>query len=584
VIAVVLFHFNPAWVPGGFAGVDVFFVISGFLMTGIIFRGLESKNFNLFQFYIDRANRIVPALTFLCVFVFIFGFFYQYDVEFNHTLKQITTSLLFFSNFYFWSTADYFSPGSDTNILLHTWSLSVEWQFYIVYPIGLLVLSKFIKLNKAKYVIFTLCFIAFLISIYASPKWVSSSYYLLPTRAWEMLFGGVAYFTKVKPLINSKQLRFISLIGFILIIYSYAFFDESDVWPGSLALIPVLGAYLILIANVENIALDNKLSQFLGKLSYSLYLWHWPFVYLVNRYFNYAIEAVAIGIICSIAMSWFSYVWIEKKGLNTVTKAIFCLILLLSLVSTFMINALPRGISKTEANDLVNYYEYNKDKIKVKTPWISNVCLEPKECSQGGVFLWGDSHANALKFGLTKVFNEELSVITTASCTPSVKYPDVKLAGRALCNKNNRMAMAHIANKKPNTVIMATRFRHEKTDWNEITLTLLNLGVENVVLVGPVPQFSGSLPLLVANKYLYDERVRLADMDMSIFNTDIIMKGKDGSKFKYISVLDEMCEERKCKFRVDKGNNKSLISFDYGHLSDVGSEFVVKKIVVPNLP
>jgi peptidoglycan/LPS O-acetylase OafA/YrhL len=132
VVAVVLFHFNASWMPGGFAGVDVFFVISGFLMTGIIFRGIEQKNFSILRFYVARANRIIPALAVLCLFLLVFGWFYLTPLDYKALGKHAAGSMGFLSNFMYMRESGYFDAASREKWLLHTWSLSVEWQFYII--------------------------------------------------------------------------------------------------------------------------------------------------------------------------------------------------------------------------------------------------------------------------------------------------------------------------------------------------------------------------------------------------------------------------------------------------------------------
>lgn len=153
VIAVVLFHFNASWLPGGFAGVDVFFVISGFLMTGIIFRGIEQDNFSILNFYIARANRIIPALALLCFVLLVFGWFYLTPLEYQSLGKHAASSVSFLSNFTYWSEAGYFAAASHEKWLLHTWSLSVEWQFYIIYPLMLVAMRKFISIKTMKFMI-----------------------------------------------------------------------------------------------------------------------------------------------------------------------------------------------------------------------------------------------------------------------------------------------------------------------------------------------------------------------------------------------------------------------------------------------
>ena len=141
VVLVVVFHFSNVALPGGFVGVDIFFAISGYLMTGIIFSQIQKQRFSLLSFYLARAKRIIPALSVMVLSVLVYGWFYLFDVEFIKLLKHAFSSLLFYSNVVYWQEAGYFSASAHQNWLLHTWSLSVEWQFYMVYPIILLLLT-----------------------------------------------------------------------------------------------------------------------------------------------------------------------------------------------------------------------------------------------------------------------------------------------------------------------------------------------------------------------------------------------------------------------------------------------------------
>jgi peptidoglycan/LPS O-acetylase OafA/YrhL len=193
VIAVVLFHFNASWMPGRFAGVDVFFVISGFLMTGIIFRGIEQESFSVLKFYVARANRIIPALAVLCLVMLVFGWFYLAPLDFKALGKHVSNSMFFLSNITYSRESGYFDASSHEKWLLHTWSLSVEWQFYIIYPLVLVALRKFMPLKAMKMVILFGTAFSFILCVFATYKWPNPAYYLLPTRAWEMMIGGVAY-------------------------------------------------------------------------------------------------------------------------------------------------------------------------------------------------------------------------------------------------------------------------------------------------------------------------------------------------------------------------------------------------------
>lgn len=155
VCAVVLFHFNAPWMPGGFAGVDVFFVISGFLMTGIILRGIQEKNFSLMKFYVARANRIIPALAVLCLVLLVVGWFHLTPMEYKTLAKHVVSSITFYSNHVYWGEAGYFTAASNEKWLLHSWSLSVEWQFYIIYPVILVTMHKLMPVKKNKSCSFT---------------------------------------------------------------------------------------------------------------------------------------------------------------------------------------------------------------------------------------------------------------------------------------------------------------------------------------------------------------------------------------------------------------------------------------------
>nr|WP_280544977.1 acyltransferase [Vibrio splendidus] len=245
VIAVVLFHFNASLVPSGFAGVDVFFVISGFLMTGIIFKGLDNKQFNVFTFYVNRANRIIPALAFLCIVLMLFDWFNLPPVDYQKLGKHISSSVMFLSNVLYWRESGYFDAASNEKWLLHTWSLSVEWQFYIIYPLILVFLKKKLELVNLKRLVVIFTIFGYFLSVVATELFPNASYYLLPTRAWEMMVGGVAYLFPWNVSENKK--KYLEALGVTLILVTY-FYVTSDIpWPGSYAIFPVMGAYFVLV-------------------------------------------------------------------------------------------------------------------------------------------------------------------------------------------------------------------------------------------------------------------------------------------------------------------------------------------------
>lgn len=308
VLAVVIFHFNPAWLPGGFAGVDIFFVISGFLMTRIIFNGLQNNSFSLSKFYVSRANRIIPALAVLCLALLVFGWFHLPALDYKTLGKHVYKSLLFVSNHTYLNEAGYFDTSSHEKWLLHTWSLSVEWQFYIIYPLVLLLLSKFFCLEALKKTVAIGALLGFSVSVFATMNWPNSAYYLLPTRAWEMMFGGLAF---LYPL-NIKKKKLVEYSGLLLLGITFVLVSSNTPWPGHYALLPVLGTYLIIVSNRQtSLVTNNKVFQFLGSCSYSIYLWHWPFVVAIY-YFSLNQEFIYVGLILSILVGYLSKTYVES--------------------------------------------------------------------------------------------------------------------------------------------------------------------------------------------------------------------------------------------------------------------------------
>jgi peptidoglycan/LPS O-acetylase OafA/YrhL len=310
VISVVLFHFNASWIPGGFAGVDVFFVISGFLMTGIIFRGIEQEKFSILKFYVARANRIIPALAALCLVLLVFGWFYLTPFDYKALGKHVGSSIGFFSNITYWKESGYFDATSHEKWLLHTWSLSAEWQFYIIYPLVLVVMSKFMPVKAMKATVLLGTALGFIFCVIATYKWPDASYYLLPTRAWEMMIGGIAYLYPFT--LTEKRKKLLEWFGLTLIISSYLLISKDNPWPGYLAFFPVLGSFLIIQAQRnDSFITSNVVSQKIGAWSYSIYLWHWPLVVAIY-YFSLSVTFIYLGIALSVLLGYLSNRYIEK--------------------------------------------------------------------------------------------------------------------------------------------------------------------------------------------------------------------------------------------------------------------------------
>lgn len=318
VISVVLFHFKIRGFEGGFVGVDIFFVISGFLMTGIIVSGLQKQSFSLLGFYASRARRIIPALLTLCTALLIFGFVYFPLDDYRELIRAIKSSLLFSSNFMFAKSGGYFDAPLHENWLLHTWSLSVEWQFYMLFPVLLMALYKFLGIHKTKTALVLLALGSLGASVYLTNTNPVFAFYMLPTRAWELIVGGLVF---LFPLQLSKRISYtLEGLGLGAILLSIFYFSAQDLWPGYLALLPVLGTALVIIANTQSVFSSSRALQFSGTISYSVYLWHWPLVvFLYTCGLLNSWPHVLAAIVMSFVLGALSYYLIESKTKKIIT-------------------------------------------------------------------------------------------------------------------------------------------------------------------------------------------------------------------------------------------------------------------------
>lgn len=229
-------------------------------MTGIIFSNIQKENFSFFGFYLDRVRRIMPALTFLCLSMLIVGWFLLLPSEYQRLGTHIASSLAFISNIMFWKESGYFEQASQDKWLLHTWSLSIEWQFYVFYPLFILYLKKILPIEKIRWIILTAALISFMLSIFASSRWPTSAFYLLPTRAWELLTRALVYLFPIQS--SNRTGNILKLSGLALIAFSALYFSEETTWPGLFTTIPVLGAALVIAApSSQSWLLGNKVSN-----------------------------------------------------------------------------------------------------------------------------------------------------------------------------------------------------------------------------------------------------------------------------------------------------------------------------------
>ena len=316
VIPVILFHAGFELFSGGFVGVDVFFVISGYLITTIIIDDIEKEKFSLLQFYERRIRRILPALTIVTLTSIILGWIFLNDAALNKFGGSIIGVSLFISNIVFWKQQGYFDESSELNPLLHTWSLAIEEQYYLFFPIFLIFAWRYGK-SKVFWMIFLLAVISLLLSEWGWRNKERANFYLAPTRAWEIFAGSIAAFIVHKRGVQKNNI--LAIFGLAAIIFAIFVYTESTPFPSIYTLLPVLGVVLlILYADKETLVaklLSIKLMVGVGLISYSSYLWHQPiFAYsrIYTRDISIPIEISFILIFITIIIAFISWKYIEK--------------------------------------------------------------------------------------------------------------------------------------------------------------------------------------------------------------------------------------------------------------------------------
>ena len=606
VIAVVLFHFNPAWTPGGFVGVDVFFVISGFLMTGIIFRGIEQENFSIMKFYIARANRIVPALAILCLILLALSWAYLSPMEYRSLAKHVSGSMVFLSNIIYWKESGYFDAASHGKWLLHTWSLSVEWQFYIIYPLALIIMRKIMSLKLMKITIVIGVILSFVFCVFATYRWPDASYYLLPTRVWEMMFGGIAYLYPFT--LQEKNKKLVEWLGLFLIIGSYAFISKELLWPGTFALFPVLGAFFIIQSQRhDSLITNNVLFQKLGSWSYSIYLWHWPIVVSIY-YFSLSEMFIYLGIGLSILLGYLSNKYFEKINFKSdsskkfnyfrisavhISVVVFSLGLL-AYKHLFCMYNIPAHI----ANGMIVDKNTNNNG---RYTWDKHLQLDKKITFKENklkVLIIGDSQSGdfinmLFQAGVNNV--DILSRKVEAKCgafylnnemmLDLLSKQNLKQHEQNVCKKSMlRLKESEMVNKA-DIIIFSMLWKVENIPF--ILKSIFNISINNrnakLYLVG-VKRFSQSIPQMLYESYIKGDNIndyafnKIPYQNKSL--NDIFEKNQATYDYKYINMTDVLCENEKC---FVSNANHDLYYYDSNHTTILGNKFLGNKIKSKNI-
>lgn len=638
--SVVVFHAFPHCLPGGFVGVDVFFVISGYLISRILLDGLEKGTFSFRDFFAHRVRRIFPALILVLIASLMAGWFAMLAYEYKEFGKHVAAGAGFVSNLVLWGEAGYFDTAAETKPLLHLWSLGIEEQFYIFWPLMLWLWWKW-RL-PAVYLIVIVAMISFLMNLRGVLVDPVGAFYSPLTRFWELLVGSflawVTLHSRGSPttlqaslgpirwsaarradrgLLHALLPLAMSVTGLGLVAIAITTFDSHMPFPGALALVPTVGAALVIAAGPN--ALPNRAllslrpAVWLGLISYPLYLWHWPllsFVSILEQGHPDRITRVA-AVLLAVLLAALTYMGVEKRirsgkfGKN-ITAALVVAMTGVGLVgvTTYLqdgfIDRFP-----AEVRMIQEMGEFptaplglNRKCHRFKESETLQLCVDDKRPL---IFLMGDSHAEKLFIGLNGLKSTYVFGLDTATgCGNIPLLTPGHFEDEQWCDTSqkrlefNQFALAHLADVTPEIVILHARWANEGY-FLEKDLTLRNL-VETIrqiavaspeskiVVVGPVPNWTATpMRALVdhwqhaADQTQLPERLTTGQVPDIAEWDDFLRAGLSKMDVVYISAYRVFCNSEGCLARVGQ-TASDVTGIDTNHLSPAGAEFLVEHI------
>jgi peptidoglycan/LPS O-acetylase OafA/YrhL len=597
-----------AW--GGFIGVDVFFVISGFLISSAILREIDASCFSLKEFYRRRIRRILPALVVMMLVAAIVSCYYMLPSQLYAFAKSLLAATLSFSNFYFLATSGYFSNNADKP-LLHTWSLAVEEQFYFLFPLFLLLLKRFFS-RHFKAVIVSVAAASFVLSVWVLHSSQSAAFFLPTTRAWELLLGAmlsIDLFPRVQSALGRNLLSAFGLLAILIPGFTYA----GVPFPGAAALVPCAGAAFIIAAgetggSVVGRLLSLKPVVFIGLISYSLYLWHWPIIIFQHMMMlqprnasNHTIKGCIVLVAFAVAtLSWrfvetpFRKGRLMLKGASAFRFAAGSAAVLAGFAGVILIShGLPFRYSQRQlvlASYLDNTAPGQEGVCSIESggpaKFDATRCLH-QDPSRKNYLLIGDSHAAHLWYGLQKTFPEINFLEASASgCEPSVKArPDstpFQRIDRYLFTEFCRPLMDYVFQDYLHThrvdrILLAARWEEEDLPRLDDTIRTLKGQGFDILLFGPIVQYDSDLPLLLVNSLREGDpnlplKHRLTDLD-GLDQKMSALASQQG--IQYVSYFKMLCHGMECAEYV---NNSTPLQSDYGHLTPAGSLLVSARL------
>ncbi len=606
VSAVIIYHaqiriFDKLIFSGGFLGVDIFFVISGYLITFLILKENQTNNnFSIKNFYERRARRILPALLMMLVVMFPLAYFVLIPSDLKEYAISNLFSISFISNYFFYfSETEYGTIDSFLKPLLHTWSLGVEEQFYIFFPFLMLFFLN--KKRSLKSFILSFLFLSFLLSSYVSVTNKELSFFSLPTRIWELFFGSIVayliFFNKLKT-VKKNILNLLSNIGFLLIILSFIFFEKNTYHPSYFTLIPIMSTcFIILNFNSTNLVkkfLSMKLIVFTGLISYSLYLYHYP-IFSFSRYFFYATELnqyekIFILFIIFFA-SYLSYYFIEKPFRDqrlSFKKFIGFIFISIFLITSLSILILNNKIENKKFNIVKQISLDNKSYKNQRLNYPKNYKFKNNKIN---LTIIGDSHASDTYIIFNEFFknNDDFNLIlltTEVRCL-------INIENKKLCEKKLNNEKLDIL-QNSDYLILSTSWNQKDINNLDKIIELINNEKNKLIITSSSPTYQWTNMFTTLDKYILKEGKipsgnDLKKLEKKLFNEipdstfDRNIKIKNISKKNdliFFDKFDYTCDVKTKRCKILTNENRKIY-YDNSHYTLSGSFYfkeVIKKL------
>lgn len=612
VLPVVFYHAGFSGPSGGFIGVDVFFVISGFLITSIVAGEIAEGRFSLISFYERRARRILPALTVVILASFAVGWFVLLPIEMQNLGHSAIATGFFLSNVYFLLTLDYFAQAAEFAPLLHTWSLAVEEQFYLFFP-PLLMLLAWMRWRRSLSVVVGLSLLSFVAAVIVlpfKPDWV---FYLIVFRAWELGVGAILALASFHPPKTRASREGLALAGLSAIVIPIFMFSSATPFPAAAALPPVIGAALLIWIGAKgggslvNSLLAHRALVWVGLVSYSLYLWHWPILAFLRIVLDSAVlpaEIAIFAVVMSVAMAWLSYHFVERpfrahpsKGFGRPAILSASALSLTIVVGAGLIMHLTEGLPARLQTNVTTIAAFTKDMSDRRSECFGRAPHEGL-CAIGAVsdedasidfLFWGDSHAETAMPGMDRAasFAGENGVFAgRLACPPILGIQ--RFPGGEGCTAFNESVLSWLSSRKDVPLVIlgarwtlsveGTRYRGEggsgvNLEWiggsathsgRSDNASLVEAGLQltiakivatgrRVILLGPVPEIGQNVPMVHARHALMGlstiQSVTREDYNARASRTERILSqlANDLEAVTYFPLSDLFCDVDQCQ-------------------------------------